>query len=199
MMLTAALFSAVVSSLFFTRPGFGHEVQLKPVERREISRSIEAFRLTDQNGQRFEFSKVRGKVAVVGFAYTTCPDVCPLITGAMRQVQIDLSQRERENSYFLTVTTDPEIDSPPVLAAYARRYGAELSGWSFLTGDRATLEPVWKSFGVGVVRKAKGLVDHTPLIAIVDRQGMLRVVYIGSPADVRSVLRDMRRLMTEKR
>lgn len=174
-----------------------HEVKQNIVERRQVNLSIADFSLTDQGGKTFQFKNLRGKVVVVAFAYTTCPDVCPLITAALRQVQTHLSSGERKNSHLLTVTTDPEIDSPKVLAGYAKRYGAELSGWSFLTGDESTLKPVWKNFGVGVKRKARGLVDHTPLTAIVDRHGVLRFAYIGPSPDVKSVLGDMRFLMTD--
>ena len=168
---------------------------LKQAERREVKLPIADFSLTDQSGGKFHFKNLHGKVVVVAFAYTTCPDVCPLITAALRQVQSKLTKEERNDSHLLTVTTDPEIDSPKVLAAYAKRYGAELGGWSFLTGDESTLKSVWKNFGVGVKRKARGLVDHTPLTAIVDRQGTLRFAYIGPSPDVKSMLRDMRALM----
>ena len=170
---------------------------LTAVERREVKLAIGDFTLTDQSGKNFQFKSLRGKVVVVAFAYTTCPDVCPLITAALRQVQTNLSNGERQNSYLLTVTTDPEIDSPNVLAGYAKRYGAELSGWSFLTGDESTLKSVWRNFGVGVKRKARGLVDHTPLTAIVDRHGVLRFAYIGPSPNVELVLRDVRFLMSD--
>ncbi len=190
---------ATLTVLFACPALFAHQFEQKPVERREVSKPIKDFRLIDQSGQQFDSNKLRGKVVIVAFAYTTCPDVCPLITAAMRQVQINLTQREREDSYLVTVTTDPEIDSAKVLAAYAKRFEVELSGWSFLTGDQATLEQVWKSFGVGVVRKARGLVDHTPLTAIVDRRGMLRIAYVGASPDPKSVLHDVRRLLTQDR
>ena len=170
---------------------------LKAVERRAVKLAIDDFTLSDQNGKNFQFKSLRGKVVVVAFAYTTCPDVCPLITAALRQVQTHLSNGEKQNSHLLTVTTDPEIDSPKVLAGYAKRYGAELSGWSFLTGDESTLQTVWKNFGVGVKRKARGLIDHTPLTAIVDRQGVLRFAYIGPSPNVKLVLRDVRFLMSD--
>ena len=174
-----------------------HDSALKAVERREVKLAIDDFTLTNQSGKNFQFKSLRGKVVVVAFAYTTCPDVCPLITAALRQVQSHLSNEERKNSHLLTVTTDPEIDSPKVLAGYAKRYGAELSNWSFLTGDESTLKSVWKNFGVGVKRKARGLVDHTPLTAIVDRHGVLRFAYIGPSPNVILVLRDVRFLMSD--
>ena len=171
---------------------------LKPVERRQVNLSIDDFTLTDQGGNSFQFKNLRGKVVVVAFAYTTCADVCPLITAALRQVQSKLSVDERNASYLLTVTTDPEIDSPKVLAGYAKRYGAELDGWSFLTGSETALRSVWKNFGVGVKRKGRGLVDHTPLTAIVDRHGVLRFAFIGPSPDVAVVLNDIRSLLAER-
>jgi protein SCO1/2 len=185
--------------LMAARQSSGHEVKQVSVERRQVNLPIADFTLTDQNGRPFTFKTLRGKVVVVAFAYTTCPDVCPLITAALRQVQTHLTPAERLKSYLLTVTTDPEIDSPKVLGDYAKRYGAELSGWSFLTGEEAALRTVWKSFGVGVKRKARGLIDHTPLTALIDRQGVMRVVYLGSGPDAPSMLGDMRRLMAEIR
>ena len=64
-----------------------HEVQQKTVERRAVVIPINEFTLVDQNSREFQFSRLTGRVVVVAFAYTTCPDVCPLITAALRQVQ----------------------------------------------------------------------------------------------------------------
>jgi protein SCO1/2 len=162
----------------------------KGAERREVRIPIDDFTLTDQAGRPFKFQSLRGRVAVVAFAYTTCPDVCPLITAAMRQVQDKLKREERALTYLVTVTTDPEIDTPQVMAAYAKRYGVDPANWAFLTGDEAALKKVWKNFGVGVKRKARGLIDHTTLTAIVDRNGTMRVAYIGTSPDAKVILKD---------
>ena len=84
----------------------------KGAERREVRIPIEDFTLTDQTSRPFKFQSLRGKVAIIAFAYTTCPDVCPLITAAMRQAQEGLTKDERALTYFVTITTDPEIDTP---------------------------------------------------------------------------------------
>jgi protein SCO1/2 len=110
-------------------------------------------------------------------------------------VQIGLSASERQRVHLLTITTDPEIDSPKVLAAYAKRYGADLANWSFLSGPASELKKVWKNFGVGVKRKGRGIVEHTPLTAVVDRDRDLRYIYIGPWPDPRQVLIDVRALL----
>ena len=175
----------------------GHEVPQKNVERRAVEIPIADFTLVDQNSREFQFSKLTGRVVVVAFAYTTCPDVCPLLTAALRQVQSGLTPDEHKKVFLLTITTDPEIDAPKVLASYGKRYGADFANWSFLSGDQAALQIVWKNFGVGVKRKARGLVDHTPLIAVVDRKSKMRVVYVGATPNANMVLDDVRRLVKQ--
>ena len=73
----------------------------------------------------------------------------------MRQTQEGLTKDERASTYFVTITTDPEIDTPQVMAGYAKRYGVDPANWAFLTGDEAVLKKIWKNFGVGVQRKAR--------------------------------------------
>lgn len=170
---------------------------LGPAQRRAVRLAVQDFRLIDQNGRRFEFSAVKGKIVVLAFAYTSCPDVCPLITAAMKQVQSDLNQAENAAVYFLTVTTDPEVDSAKVLAAYAARFGADLSNWAFLTGEADTLKKVWQNFGVRVIKKKRGLIDHTSLTAVIDR-GTMRVGYSGTAPDSKDILRDVRALLVHR-
>ena len=167
-------------------------------QRRVASTPIYDFRLIDERGTPFAFESLSGRVVVVSFIYTSCPDVCPLITSSLRQVQIGLSAEERQRVHLLTVTTDPEIDQPKVLLAYGKRYGADFSNWSFLTGDPAVLKTVWQNFGVGVKRKGRGLVDHTPLTAIVDRKNVLRFGYVGPSPNPHAVLSDIRALLGER-
>jgi protein SCO1/2 len=174
-----------------------HEIHQKTVERREAQVPINDFTLIDQNSREFKFGHLAGRVVVVAFAYTTCPDVCPLITAALRQVQSGLTPEERKRVFLLTITTDPEIDSPKVLAGYGKRYGADFTNWSFLSGDQAALQKVWKNFGVGVKRKGRGLVDHTPLTAVVDRQGRMRLAYVGPAPDAKAVLKDVRSFLVQ--
>ena len=189
----------VVFSLYFSpaETGLAHQSPIKSVERREVQVTIEDFTLVDQNAHEATFRQLAGRVVVVAFAYTTCPDVCPLITAALRRVQVGLTPAERKKVFLLTITTDPEIDSPTVLANYGKRYSADFTNWSFLTGDQAALKKVWQNFGVGVNRKGRGLVDHTPLTALVDRQGKMRVGYVGPSPDAKLVLRDVRRLLAQ--
>ncbi len=164
-------------------------------QRSEMRMPIHNFSLTDQNGRSFDLQSVGGKILLVDFAYTTCPDVCPLMTAALRTVQTSLSTTERKTVHLLTITTDPEIDTPKVLAAYAKRYHADLSNWAFLTGDESSLARVWSNFGVKVARKARGLVDHTALTAVIDQSSTMRFAYHGAAPDPKIMVQDIRFLL----
>jgi protein SCO1/2 len=192
------LLTAVVVPAFVSSHDQGAPSKLKGFERRKVHIPIEDFTLEDQRARPFRFQSLRGRVAIVTFAYTTCPDVCPLLTATMRQTQESLNRDERLSTYFVTVTTDPEIDTPHVLAAYAKRYGADLTDWVFLAGDETALKKVWKNFGVGVSRKARGLIDHTTLTALVDRGGTMRIAYIGPSPDPQAIRQDLRELLRSK-
>jgi len=180
-------------------PASSHGVSAHPTTgesgRRAVHISIPDFALTDQAGRPFRLQSLRGKIVLVTFVYTSCPDVCPLLTARMVLVQKDLQGKERRSVYFLGITTDPEIDRPQALQSYAGRYGVDFSNWSFLTGTAAELAPVWKSFGVQVQRKARGLVNHTPLTALLDKRGIMRFAYYGTSPDHRRILQDMRGLL----
>ncbi len=166
--------------------------------RREMNLPISDFSLTDQSGRPFHFQTIRGKLVVLSFVYTTCPDACPLITSSLRRIQTDLRASETRSVYFLSITTDPEIDSPQVLKSYGERYGVDFSNWSLLTGEEKELSSVWKAFGVKVERKARGLVDHTTLTVLVDEKGVMRFAYHGTSPDPKVILQDLRALLNSK-
>ena len=167
-------------------------------ERHQVHAVVNDFSLTDQAGRPFRFQTLRGKVVLLTFLYTTCSDVCPLLTANMRALQQSLTARERQDVYFVSVTTDPEVDTPSVLKSYADRYKVDFSDWSFLTGDQRSLEPVWKMFGVKVERVARGLINHTTLTALIDSKGVMRLVYLDAAPDPNRMLADVRGLLGQQ-
>ena len=83
-----------------------------------------------------------------------------------------------------------------MLTSYGKRYGADFSNWSFLTGEVSALKRVWQNFGVKVERRARGLIDHTSLTAIVDQAGTLRFAYHGTAPGNNAMLKDIRLLLS---
>jgi protein SCO1/2 len=155
------------------------------------------FALTSQDGAEVTLHSLRGKVVAVTFIYTWCPDVCPMLTDKMARVQDALGLDFGTEVAFVSITADPERDTPEVLKEYAAGFDADLGGWSFLTGESAAVLEVARRYGVAVARGADGQVDHTLLTTLVDRQGAMRVQYLGYRFDEEEFRRDLQSLMNE--
>ncbi len=152
------------------------------------------FRLKDQNGRDVKLSDFKGKVLVVGYIYTHCPDICPFITDNMRRVQkrINADPELKERVVFLSITFDPKRDTPEVLKEYAKLYKVDESNWYFLTGDTLTTDSIMKLMGIEysvrpVPERNTYFIDHTDRIHVVDPNGFLRGYFVGSRAEPDSI------------
>jgi protein SCO1 len=168
------------------------------IGRRVVNTPVSDFKLTDQDGKPFHFASARGKLVLATFVFTTCPDVCPLFTANLAAIQRALEEKKIRDYLLLTITTDPERDSPAVLKAYADRFKVDYKNWSFLSGTRADLSKVWKTFGVNVVKTDSGQVQHTSFTTLIDRQGNRRVDYYGDKWQQKEVLKDIEWLRASK-
>jgi protein SCO1/2 len=157
-----------------------------------------AFALTSQDGVPVALADMRGKVVAVTFIYTSCMDTCPMLTALMAYVQDKLGPDFGERIAFVSITVDPERDTPDVLKQYAETFGADRRGWVFLTGDSQAIRDVTHRYGVFAAKTVKGDVDHTFLTSIVDRNGMLRVQYLGVRFDPDEFRRDLLSLLKER-
>ena len=91
--------------------------------------------LTDQDGQTYDLNQTRGKVVVLSLVYTHCPDICPLTTAKMRQIQQQVHVAGLDSQVQLvTFTVDPARDTPAVIKQFAGLFNADPSNWVFLTG-----------------------------------------------------------------
>lgn len=105
--------------------------------------------LVTHEGEEVDFYRdvIQGKVVSINFMFTSCKDVCPAETARMRQVQKLLGTRVGDDVHMYSITTDPEIDTPEVLAAYREKYGIE-PGWTFLTGKLEDIEMLQRKLGL---------------------------------------------------
>jgi protein SCO1/2 len=92
------------------------------------------FALTSQSGKSFGSAELRGKPWIGAFFFTRCPTVCPVITRRMRSLQLE-AQKKQLDLRFVSISVDPENDTPEVLRRYAESSQADSSSWAFLTGD----------------------------------------------------------------
>jgi protein SCO1/2 len=155
------------------------------------------FTLTSQDGEKFALADLRGKVVAVTFIYTSCTSTCPVLTPMMSFVQDQLGADFGAKIAFVSITVDPERDTPEVLKEYAQAFGANLAGWSFVTGSSDAIQDVRRRYGVFVLKAANGNVDHTFLTSIVDRRGILRVQYVGVGFDLNEFRRDLLSVLQE--
>jgi protein SCO1/2 len=155
------------------------------------------FALTSQDGARVALEDFRGKVVAVTFIYASCPDVCPLLSDKLARVQDELGADFGTKVAFLSITVDPERDTPAVLKEHADALDADLAGWSFLTGTEAAIRDVAHRYGVAVAPAADGQVDHTLLTTLIDRHGTMRVQYLGYRFDPEEFRRDLQSLVNE--
>jgi protein SCO1/2 len=155
------------------------------------------FALISQDGAKVRLADLRGKVVAVTFIYSSCPDVCPLLTDKLARVQDELGSDFGSKVAFVSITTDPERDTPDVLKGYAETFKANLAGWSFLTGEPAAVLEVAHRYGVAVVKAANGGVDHTLLTTLIDPHGTMRVQYLGYRFDEEEFRHDLQSLINE--
>ena len=177
--------------------GWAHEgTRLAPAQmvRQRIEGRAPELVLINQSGQPLTLLEFRGKVVLLTFTYSTCAEVCPLITAAMVTLQQRLTAAERQQVFFLSVTAQPDVDTPAVLHAYAHHLGVDLASWAFVTGSPQAVQAVWQAFGLTVKPRAKGIVDHPAWTFLIDREGMVQYRYLGSLLEVETILEDMRTL-----
>jgi protein SCO1 len=177
--------------------GWTHEgTRLAPAQmvRQRIEGRAPELALVNQSGQPLTLMELRRKVVLLTFTYSACTDVCPLITAAMLTLQQRLTTAERQQLFFLSVTTQPEVDTPAVLHAYAHRLGVDLASWAFVTGPPQAVQAVWQAFGLTVKPRATGVVDHPAWTFLIDREGMVQYRYLGSLLEVETIREDMEAL-----
>jgi len=152
----------------------------------------------DQSDRRRSFSEWRGTPVVLTFIYTRCPlpNFCPLMSQNFATLQRRLADDTALHGRvrLISVTFDPEHDTPAVLAAYAARLKANPEVWTFLTGDRATVERFAGRFGIGIIRESSdpSQITHNLRTVIIDGRGTIAKAYNGSDWTVAEVLSNLR-------
>jgi len=156
--------------------------------------TLPAFELTAQDGAVFRSrEKLAGKVWVADFMFTSCMGPCPRMTSQMRRLQKDLSGQP--DIRFVSITVDPETDTPKALTEFAARYHAE-PGWFFLTGPAKKLDELcFNGFHLG---RVDGSYQHSTRFVLVDRKSRIRGFYESDrPEQLEKLRRDARALLKE--
>ncbi len=134
------------------------------------------FELTDQNSKKITNKDMLGKVYLVEFFFSKCPTICPVMNTNMKAVQNEIND---PNFGIVSISIDPENDTPETLKEHAERIGAKSPNWHFLTGDRNYIGDLADQFNiyVGDQEDEGESLNHSGMIALVDQEGNIRCRY----------------------
>jgi protein SCO1/2 len=152
---------------------------------------VTPFALTDQTGADFKSESLLGHVWVANFMFTNCPGPCPRMSSQMHEVQTALAGQDVK---LVSMTVDPDRDTPEKLAKYAAFYSATPGVWYFLTGPRETLNHLGQD--VFKLNPVDGSFDHSTRFVLVDRKSQIRGYYLTSEPDaIKRVIADAKALL----
>ncbi|MDH5607647.1 MAG: SCO family protein, partial [Anaerolineae bacterium] len=184
----AAIYVGVnISEQFYTFKGSVIEPSLAAAD----------FSLTQANGEIFSLSGQRGKVVVMFFGYSYCPDVCPTTLADFKRIAENLGDDSKQ-VVFVFITVDPERDTVEQVKNYVAGFGSDISG---LSGSLDVLQPIWDAYYVfrekiDQVSANSYLMNHTTRIIVVDKQGRFRMTF-PSGLGVDAMTEDLKHLINE--
>ncbi|MCK6540938.1 MAG: SCO family protein [Anaerolineales bacterium] len=180
-------------TVFFVKPaGFRGTIYTEPYP------PASDFTLARADGSRFQLSGMRGKVVLLFFGYTSCPDICPTTLAELNQAMKGLKAEEAARVQVVFVTVDPGRDTPERAQEYVNHFNPDFIG---LSGPEEELSKVWNAYGVfrEIVEgtSAAGyLVNHTARVTLVDGNGNLRLSF-GFDTPVEDIVHDLKLILKE--
>lgn len=167
--------------------------------------NVPPFSLTDRSGRTIQLSDLRGEVWVVDFIFTTCPGPCPVMTSRMKGLQDQLAGKR--DVRLVSVSVDPETDTPAVLSKYADQFGADRDRWLFLTGSKQAIRSL-ATDGLHLAVQDntensavsdQGLIVHSTRFVLIDRLGRIRGYFDSTDSEsMHGLLAGIGRVLKEK-
>ena len=152
-------------------------------ERLHEGDTMPRFKLTDQDGKPVTLETFRGHPFVVTFIFTRCPipNFCPRMSSNFADLQkaIESASRSLAATHLLSISFDPEHDTPEVLKQYGEHAGADFAIWTFATGTPPEIQSLTKEFSV-LVQPESGTISHSLATALVDRDGKIAKIWRGN-------------------
>lgn len=161
------------------------------------------FTLLDQEGSKVSLNQFRGKIVLIAWGYTNCPDVCPVTLSKLDKVMEGLGENA-DGVQVLFITVDPERDTLERLKSYVPFFNKRFTG---LTGTRAEIDKAASDYGVTIVKHEevygrgehdtwdRYLMTHTNTVYLVDGEGTLRLTYPHYMLDVKGITSDLAKLL----
>jgi len=190
--LIALVSLALILSVIFTVFSFIHEIKR---DKLPVLGQVEGFQLINSEGHTFNSNVLKGQVWIADFIFTTCAGVCPIMSKNM--ASLHRSYKREPSVSLVSVSVNPEVDSPQVLSEYAKRYDADTGKWHFLTGSREAIRKLAiESFKLGSIEEP---IFHSTYFTLVDRNGLIRGYYDGTKTDeINKLFKESAALIREK-
>ena len=147
--------------------------------------------LTDQNGHQVSLESLKGKPILFDFIYTRCPGPCLLITAKMKNIAEALGPKLGPDVRFVSVSVDPEHDTPADMLSYANEMGIKNPNWLFLTGPPPRIDSLMSRFKLIRAREPNGAVDHVLEFFLVGSDGHLVAQYVAIGANATKIANDL--------
>ncbi len=164
----------------------------------------EDYKLLDQDSSTVHYPEIfKGEITVVGYIFTNCPDICPLTTNNMVLVDQRLKKEGINGIRFVAISFDPDYDTPSVLKEYMKVRNITERNWTFLTGEKSTIEKLMKRAEIfSIVSDSTTLKSgknmyfyvHTDRISLFDRNLSLRKNYPGSTLIIEEIINDIKNI-----
>jgi protein SCO1 len=142
------------------------------------------YHFTNQLGQAISTTQYQGQALAITFLFTRCPfpQYCPLLANNFAEVQKKLLSLPNAptNWHLLTISFDPEYDTPAVLQRYAEAHGADPKRWTFATGSLPEVTAIGEQFGLAFWKEGSGIISHNLRVVVIDASGRVQKIFTGN-------------------
>lgn len=178
----------------------------QPQPQLDVFGELPRFQLTDQTGASFSSQSLAGRVTLLDFVYTHCTDACPLLSATFQDAQRKIADDKQlaSNVMLVSLSVDPQHDTPPVLAEYGQRFKADVQDWKMLTGDWDRVYDVLTGLKIATrpPRPADNApapggseLTHTTRVVLIDQRLQVRAYLEGQDATADDFIQAARRLI----
>jgi protein SCO1/2 len=153
------------------------------------------YHFTNQLGQAFSTTQFKGQALAITFLFTRCPfpNFCPLMANNFADAQKKLLAMPHAptNWHLLTISFDPEFDSPTVLQKYAKTHGANPDRWTFATGALPDITAIGQQFGLTFWKEPAGIISHNLRTVVIDASGRVQKIFTGNSWEPEDLVAEM--------
>ncbi len=176
-----------------------NSLTLEEIEPLRVGDELPNYSLIDQENKVIQLTSFRGRILVFTFMYTRCPipDFCPRMSQHFREVYDALKDINiNKDWHLLSISFDPDFDTPKILKNYSKAFSSDLKKWSFVTANSSVIDEMTSRFGI-IVRRPKASItdwDHNLRTVIVDPNGVIQTIYIGNSWTPETLVQDLKRM-----